>query len=315
MAPCVGFRTTPDARGWVRVPNRRTRVALARTRQPPWLRYAAPVTALRLSEIRARYVERDTPLPSALELALREDPRAGARAILEAVERRRRERRAEGQRLRRMLEFERELWKRQVVLVAGVDEAGMSPLAGPVAAAAVVLKPEWRAPGINDSKQVLPERRVELAELIKREAHAWAVAFVEPDEIDRLNIYWAGIAAMQRAVAGLRLCPEHLLIDARRLRDVPIEQTRIVKGDERSLSIAAASILAKTARDARMLDYDREYPGYGFARHKGYPVREHVAALRKHGACAIHRRSFGPVREALGLPLDRDARGNDGLTT
>jgi ribonuclease HII len=264
------------------------------------------VADLRLSDIRIRYVERDRPLPSELELALRADPRPGARAILQAVERRRKERRAEGQRLRWMLEHERELWKRDVVMIAGVDEAGMSPLAGPVAAAAVVLKPEWRAPGINDSKQVPPERRAELAELIKLEARAWAVAFVEPDEIDQINIYWAGIAAMRRAVEALGLTPDHLLIDARTLRDVPIAQTRIVKGDERSLSIAAASIIAKTERDARMLELDRAYPAYGFARHKGYPVREHVAALQQHGACPIHRRSFAPVREALGLPpLDR----------
>lgn len=217
---------------------------------------------------------------------------------MESIERRRRERRAEGQRLRHMLEFERQLWEREVTVIAGVDEAGMSPLAGPVAAAAVVLEPGWRAPGINDSKQVSAELREELAAVIKRDARAWAVAFVEPEEIDRLNIYWAGIAAMRRAVEMLALTPQHLLIDARKLREVPIEQTRIVKGDERSLSIAAASILAKTARDARMLEYDRTFPGYGFARHKGYPVREHVAALRKRGPCAIHRNSFAPVREA-----------------
>ena len=257
---------------------------------------------LRLSEIKARYVDRDRSLPAEVEAALRSDQRPGARAILQTVERRRRERRAEGQRLRWMLEFERELWGREIMLVAGIDEAGMSPLAGPVAAAAVVLEPEWRAPGINDSKQVLPERRAELATLIKREARAWAVAFVEPEEIDQLNIYWAGIAAMRRAVEALGVTPHHLLIDARKLRDVPIPQTRIVKGDERSLSIAAASILAKTERDARMCEYERQYPGYGFERHKGYPVREHVAALRRHGACPIHRRSFAPVRAALGLP-------------
>jgi len=260
------------------------------------------VATLTLSQIRTRYVERGRALPSELEATLRRDPRPGARAILEQIERRRRGNRAEGQRLRWMLEFERALWGKNVLLVAGIDEAGMSPLAGPVAAAAVVLEPEWRAEGVNDSKQVSPERRRELAAQIKREARAWAVAFVEPDEIDRINIYWAGIAAMQRAVEGLGMTPEHLLIDARKLRDVPIEQTRIVKGDERSLSIAAASILAKTERDARMCAYATEYPRYGFERHKGYPVKEHVAALRKHGACAIHRRSFGPVREALGLP-------------
>jgi ribonuclease HII len=233
---------------------------------------------------------------------LRRDERPGARALVERIERRRRDNRAEGQRLRWMLEFERALWSRNVLLVAGIDEAGMSPLAGPVAAAAVVLPREWRAEGVNDSKQVPPEKRSELAALIKREAKAWAVSFVEPAEIDRINIYWAGIAAMQRAVEALALEPEHLLIDARKLRDVPIEQTRIVKGDERSLSIAAASILAKTERDARMVAYAREYPGYGFDQHKGYPVREHLAALRKIGPCAIHRRSFGPVRAALGLP-------------
>lgn len=258
--------------------------------------------ALTLSEIRARYIERDRPLPATLEATLRADTRAGARAILEQIERRRRDNRAEGQRLRRMLAFERALWGRNVRLIAGIDEAGMSPLAGPVAAAAVVLAPEWRAEGINDSKQVSPERRVELAALIKREAVAWAVTFSEPDEIDRINIYWAGIAAMQRAVEALGITPEHLLIDARKLRELPIEQTRIVKGDERSLSIAAASILAKTERDARMVAYAREYPGYGFDQHKGYPVRQHLAALRKNGACPIHRRSFDPVRRVLGLP-------------
>lgn len=257
---------------------------------------------LTLAEIRTRYVERGRPLPAELEATLRADQRAGARAILEQVERRRRERRAEGQRLRWMLQFERALWGKDVLLVAGIDEAGMSPLAGPVAAAAVVLEPEWRAAGLNDSKQVPPERRLELAERIKREATAWAVGFAESEEIDRVNIYWAGIAAMQRAVESLGLTPQHLLIDARKLRGVPIEQTRIVKGDERSLSIAAASILAKTERDARMVAYAREYPGYGFEQHKGYPVREHVSALRRQGACPIHRRSFAPVRAALGLP-------------
>jgi ribonuclease HII len=260
------------------------------------------VPDLTLTDIKARYLDRGRSLPADVEAALRNDPRPGAQSLLQSVERRRRGRRAEGQRLRWMLEFERELWGRNVVLVAGIDEAGMSPLAGPVAAAAVVLEPEWRAPGLNDSKQVAPERRRELATLIKREARAWAVAFVEPDEIDQLNIYWAGIAAMRRAVEALNVTPEHLLIDARKLRDVPIAQTRIVKGDERSLSIAAASILAKTARDARMCEYEHQYPGYGFERHKGYPVREHVAALRQHGACPIHRRSFAPVRAALGLP-------------
>jgi ribonuclease HII len=257
---------------------------------------------LRLTELRQRYVREGRALPAELERALSEDARPGARALLEAIRRRRRDNRAEGQRLRYMLRFEQELWARGIELIAGIDEAGMSPLAGPVSAAAVVLEKGWRAAKINDSKQVDPETREELAGIIQKEARAFAVAFVEPDEIDRINIYWAGLLAMQRAVQALGLLPQHLLIDARRLRDVAIEQSKIIKGDERSLSIAAASILAKTARDARMVAYDRDYPGYGSARHKGYPVREHVQALKQHGACPIHRRSFGPVREVLGLP-------------
>jgi ribonuclease HII len=253
---------------------------------------------LSLAEIRRQYIDRQRCLPNEIEQSLRADPRPSARALLLRVERQRRANRAEGQRLRHMLRFERELWERGVSLIAGIDEAGMSPLAGPVSAAAVVLDVGWRAPGINDSKQVDPERRLELAECIRSQARAFAVAFVEPEEIDKLNIYWAGLLAMQRAVEALGVVPQHLLIDARRLRELPIEQTRIVKGDELSLSIAAASILAKTARDSRMIAYDREYPEYGFARHKGYPVRQHLEALEQHGPCPIHRRSFAPVRDA-----------------
>ncbi len=253
---------------------------------------------LNLAEIRQRYVDRERPLPAEIEQMLRTDARPSARALIQKVERRRRANRMEGQRLRHMLRFERELWERKVTLIAGVDEAGMSPLAGPVSAAAVVLEVGWRAPHVNDSKQVEPEQRKELAALIRREARAYAVAFVEPEEIDRINIYWAGILAMRRAIEALAVQPQHLLIDARRLHELPIEQTRIVRGDELSLSIAAASILAKTERDARMVAYDEQYPAYGFARHKGYPVREHRLALEQHGPCPIHRRSFAPVQDA-----------------
>jgi ribonuclease HII len=138
--------------------------------------------------------------------------------------------------------------------------------------------------------------------MIKDSALAWSVAFVEPDEIDRINIYWAGILAMRRAIENLSLAPEHVLIDGRKLTEVAIEQQRIFKGDEKSLTIGAASILAKTARDARMIELDARYPQYGFARHKGYPVRTHCQALARYGACDIHRRSFARVREVLGLP-------------
>ena len=257
---------------------------------------------LSLSELRARYVERGRPLPAALEATLRADPRAGVRAILDAVDRRRRDNRSEGQRLRTMLRFENALWQRGVLRVAGIDEAGMSPLAGPVAAAAVILAPGTRIAEVDDSKRLDVEQRDRLAPIIKQQAVAWAVAFAEVEEIDRINIYWAGILAMRRALTALSPAAEHLLIDARRLKDVPLPQESIIKGDTRSLSIAAASILAKTARDARMVTLDLEFPGYGFAQHKGYPVRAHFRALQRLGACPHHRRSFAPVREVLGLP-------------
>ena len=257
---------------------------------------------LTLAEIRSRYVDRPRPLPAELETALRDDPRPGAQAILAAVARRRYDNRSEGQRLRTMLRFEVKLWEAGVLHVAGLDEAGMSPLAGPVAAAAVVFRPGTRIPGVDDCKKLDARERERLAPLIRQEAVAWSVAFAEPEEIDRVNIYWAGIAAMMRALGSLGTEPQHLLIDGRKLRDVNKPQQAIVGGDRKSLTIAAASILAKTARDARMRQLDEEYPGYGFAKHKGYPVKEHFAALAKLGPTPIHRRSFAPVREALGLP-------------
>jgi ribonuclease HII len=258
-----------------------------------------PPRVLTLSTLRVRYVERGRPLPAALERRLRADQRAGAQALLAAIEKRRSGNRAEGQRLRVLLRYERALWGTGVAAVAGVDEAGMSPLAGPVAAGAVVFAPETRIPGVDDCKKLDPAERARLAPLIKQAALAWAVAFVEPDEIDRLNIYWAGIAAMERAVAGLSVKPQHLLIDGRRLDRLPLPQQRIIMGDAKSFSIAAASILAKTARDARMVELDHTYPEYGFAKHKGYPVQAHLAVLARRAPCPIHRRSFAPVQESL----------------
>jgi ribonuclease HII len=255
-----------------------------------------------LAALRARYVDAGRPMPNALAEALAADPRPGAQAILTAVARRRRDNRAEGQRLRTMLRYETALWTTGAQNIAGVDEAGMSPLAGPVAAAAVILAPGTRLPDVDDSKRLDAETRERLAPIIKQRAVAWAVAYCEVDEIDRINIYWAGLCAMRRAVAALAPAAEYLLIDGRRLSDVALPQQRIFGGDGKSLSIAAASILAKTARDARMRDLDREFPGYGFSQHKGYPVKAHARALRKLGACPIHRRSFALVREVLGLP-------------
>jgi ribonuclease HII len=263
------------------------------------------LSAFSVAELRARYLDEGRPLPSGAEAALAGDPRAGARSVLAAVRRRRKANRAEGQRLRNLLRYETRLWERGVTLVAGVDEAGMAPLAGPVVAAACILPRDYRPRGVDDSKQLDAAERERLAEDIKRNAISWAVGRAEVGEIDRLNIYWAGILSLRRAVLGLDRRPEHLLIDARRIRDLDIPQDGIVHGDALSLTIAAASILAKTTRDALMARMDEEYPGYGFARHKGYPTPDHVAALRERGACAIHRRSFGPVREVLGVDAEQ----------
>jgi ribonuclease HII len=255
-----------------------------------------------LSQLRQRYIIEKRSLEADVEAELRADNRAGVKAILLAVSRRRAGNRAEGQRIRHMMRFETALWASGIAKVAGVDEAGMSPLAGPVAAAAVILPPGARIPGINDSKKLNACMRDELAAEIKAKAVAWSIGFAEVEEIDRINIYWAGILAMRRAVEGLDPGPEHLLLDARRLKDIDLPQQAIVKGDTKSACIAAASIIAKTSRDALMRDLDRRYPGYGFAAHKGYPVRLHYAALKSLGPCPVHRRSFAPVREVLGLP-------------
>jgi ribonuclease HII len=255
-----------------------------------------------LNELRQRYVIEGRPLDASLEEILRADSRAGARDILNSIAKRRFENRSEGQRLRKMLRYEKLIWDKGQDAVAGVDEAGMSPLAGPVSAAAVILKPGTRITGIDDSKRLDSKSREALAKVIQETAAAWCVAFVEVAEIDTINIYWAGLLAMRRAIEGLRLTPQHLLIDAKHIKEIAIPQQAIIKGDAKSASIAAASILAKVARDALMRRLDKCHPGYGFADHKGYPVRTHYAALSRLGACAAHRRSFGPVRTVLGLP-------------
>jgi ribonuclease HII len=274
--------------------------AVAAACQPA--RSAFVSSRLSLAQIRRRYLVDARPLDLATELALKADSRPGAKAILDAVARRRAGNRAEGQRLRHLLRYETALWTSGLLRVAGIDEAGMSPLAGPVAAAAVVFAPGCRIPGVNDSKQLDAAERERLATQIKQTAVAWCVGFAEVEEIDTINIYWAGLLAMRRALDGLSIVPQHLLLDARRLKEVQIPQQPIVKGDCKSLTIAAASILAKTARDALMCTLDARYPGYGFAKHKGYPVREHFAALAKLGVSPVHRRSFAPVRARLGLP-------------
>jgi ribonuclease HII len=186
-----------------------------------------------------------------------------------------------------------------VILICGVDEAGRGPLAGPVVAAAVVLDPACPIPGLADSKKLSERRRVALAEAIKGQAKAWSVAQASVEEIDRLNILRATLLAMERAVGQLGIVPDEVLVDGNCLPPLPVPGRAIVGGDATEPAISAASILAKVARDAMMLDLHRCHPGYGLAEHKGYPTRAHVEALRRLGAAPCHRRSFAPVRAVL----------------
>jgi len=268
------------------------------------------LSSLSLADLRARFLVRGEPLGEAEAAALAADPRAGARAVLAAVERARAANRTEGQRLRRLLAFETPLWEAGVERIAGVDEAGVGPLAGPVVAAAVILPRTLRPRGLDDSKRLDEPARDRLAAEVKAGAVAWGVGIASHLEVDSLNVYRAGLLAMRRAVEALAPAPQHLLVDARRVPGVPFPQEGIVKGDARSLSIAAASVIAKTTRDALMLEAEARFPGYGFARHKGYGAPEHLEALRRLGPCELHRRSFAPVREALGpQPVQRDLFG------
>lgn len=191
--------------------------------------------------------------------------------------------------------FERHARRAGHSAIAGVDEAGRGCLFGPVYAAAVILDPDKPIRGLNDSKQLTPEIREDLAPRIRRHAIAWAVAFSDAAEIDRINILQASRLAMKRAVETLAVAADYLLIDYVSI-DLPLPQKPLVDGDARCRSIAAASILAKTARDARMREYDGEYPGYGFASHKGYGAPEHLLALERLGPTPLHRFTFAPVR-------------------
>ncbi|MEQ8280444.1 MAG: ribonuclease HII [Deltaproteobacteria bacterium] len=201
-----------------------------------------------------------------------------------------------------LLELEREAWSRQVV-VAGLDEAGAGPIAGPIVAGCAVIDEAGAAElvGVDDSKSLSAKARAAHAERIRQHAVAWAVAEASVQEIDRYNVLRAGLMAMRRALESVQAQVEvqELFLDAREIPEVRMPQHNLVKGDARSLSIAAASILAKEARDAIMVGAGAELPAYGFERHKGYGTAEHLAALRAHGATAWHRRSFEPLRTML----------------
>jgi ribonuclease HII len=199
----------------------------------------------------------------------------------------------ENDRIKKMLCFEKELWNKGIKFVAGIDEAGRGPLAGPVVAAAVVFSQDIFIARIDDSKKISPKLREELYEVIHEKAVDLATGIVTEKEIDRINILKASFRAMHIAVGSLSISPEHLLIDGcLALPEKLYPQTPVIKGDQKCLSIAAASIVAKVTRDRMMVEYDKHFPQYGFARNKGYGTKQHVEAIRKHGYCKIHRKSF-----------------------
>ena len=255
---------------------------------------------LSIEEIRQQCLVGQKPVSAQILNKLRRDPRLGVRKLREILKKRYEQERAERLRLQNMLNFERVLWKSGIRTVAGVDEVGVGPLAGPVVAAAVVFPPNTELDGIDDSKQLDSERRTKLAARIREHATAIGVGSAQVGEIDRLNIYHAGLLAMRRAIEDLPAAPEHVLVDARIIPGVSIPQNSFNKGDGINFSIAAASIIAKTHRDRLMEDLEKEYPGYGFAQHKGYSTPEHQNAIRELGPCPIHRLSYQFIRELCG---------------
>ena len=233
----------------------------------------------------------DDPLLAELE----QDSRSG---VIQAIAKRKRELQKqvdEDLRLEKMLAYEKELYTQGIDLIAGVDEVGRGPLAGPVVAAAVILPEDCKISGLNDSKKIPKSKHKEIYEAVLQNAISIGIGVKDNQVIDQVNIYEATKLAMMEAIGQLEPQPQHLLIDAMKL-DLPIPQTSIIKGDANSLSIAAASIVAKVTRDQMMEEFDREYPGYDFAQNAGYGTVKHLAGLDKLGVTPIHRRSFEPIK-------------------
>jgi len=223
------------------------------------------------------------------------DGRAGVQAAISKRKRELQKQVDEDLRLEKMLAYEKELYTQGIQLIAGVDEVGRGPLAGPVVAAAVILPKACKIPGLNDSKKIPKSKHKEIYEAVLQNAIAIGIGIKDNQVIDQVNIYEATKLAMREAIGQLEPQPQHLLIDAMRL-DLPISQTSIIKGDANSLSIAAASIVAKVTRDQMMEEFDRKYPGYDFAQNAGYGTAKHLAGLDQLGVTPIHRRSFEPVK-------------------
>lgn len=231
-------------------------------------------------------------LTTALQ-ALEDDDREGVMKLVAALRSREKARRDEASRLRRLYALEAELREQGYVVVAGVDEVGRGALAGPLTAGACVLPAEPHIPNLNDSKQLLPQRREEVALMVKEIAVCWSVAHVTAEEIDALGMTAALRRAMGRALAGLSLEPDHVVVDGYAV-GVSATETAVIKGDSKVAAISAASVIAKVERDALMVHYAKSHPHYGFEENKGYGTSEHLSALAQHGPSALHRRSFVP---------------------
>ncbi|HYG59844.1 MAG TPA: ribonuclease HII [Symbiobacteriaceae bacterium] len=232
---------------------------------------------------------------------LKNDPRGGAQKLVRLCQTRLDEWKREKERLGRMYSYERQVWAMGYRQVAGVDEVGRGPLAGPVVAAAVILPGELSLLGLEEVRRLTGKRRQELYEQIREKAVAVGIGMVHPEGIDEANVMMATYKAMVKAVTDLSVQPDYLLIDALHLPGVAQPQAPIAGGDGQSCSIAAASVVAKVIRDEYMIEMDKQYPQYGFASHKGYGTQEHRAALERYGPCPIHRKTYGSVREIMSL--------------
>lgn len=197
-----------------------------------------------------------------------------------------------------LLEYEKELYKDNIKLIAGVDEVGRGPLCGPVVAAACILKENYYIEGLNDSKKLTEKKRDKLFDILINDCVSYGIGIVSPKRIDEINILEASKEAMKIALDNLNVKPEHVLIDAVKL-DIDTPSTSIIKGDAKSASIAAASIIAKVTRDRMMYELDKEYPEYGFASHKGYPTKKHIEAVKEHGVLDFYRFTFSPISEII----------------
>ena len=257
-------------------------------------------TNMSLPELREWVAKRDGVVsPQALKKIGR-DPRRGVRQLYLSLRKRAGEEKSRRLHLDALLNFERVLWRTGVRWIAGVDEVGVGPLAGPVVAAAVVFPPDVEIDGVDDSKKLDRPTRERLAVEILEKAEGVAIGSAEVEEIDRINIYQAALQAMRRAVEALPMVPQHVLVDARQVPGLPMPQNPFNKGDGINFSIAAASIVAKVHRDRLMVELDAQYPVYGFARHKGYCTAEHQEAVRRHGPCPVHRQSYAFLHELCG---------------